>query len=185
MFLIIIDRLVSEVEKRLGAYKNVCDSFGFLNSFSTLPNDDLRQCARKLVQQYQTDLEAVLPDELIIFKEFVKSQQSTKFIGANDITELKMYQMLSQESALAEVFPNVHIMLRIYLCMPVSNCSCERSFSKLKLIKNELRSSLSTDRLNALSLLSIEHEIVRITDFKDVIREFAIRKTRKVSIHMP
>jgi hypothetical protein len=175
----IIDRLVSDVEKRLGAYKNVCDLFGFLHSLTTQSNDDLRQSARKLVVEYSNDLEDILPDELILFKEFIKNRVA---IGPTDNTELNMYQLLSQERALSAVFPNVHIMLRIYLCMPVSNCSCERSFSKLKLIKNELRSSLCTERLNALSLLSIEHEMVQHTDFNDVIREFAVRKARKVCI---
>ena len=38
-------------------------------------------------------------------------------------------------------FPNMDILLRIYLCMFVTNVYVERSFSKLKLIKNYLRNT--------------------------------------------
>ena len=42
----------------------------------------------------------------------------------------------------SQTFPNIEIALRIYLSLMVSNCSCERSFSKLKRIKNELRNRI-------------------------------------------
>ncbi|GFU87481.1 uncharacterized protein TNCV_2446151 [Trichonephila clavipes] len=42
------------------------------------------------------------------------------------------------ESKLENGLPNIVIMLRIFLTFAISNASCERSFSKLKLIKNYL-----------------------------------------------
>jgi len=53
-----------------------------------------------------------------------------------------------QERNLISLFPNIAIILRIYLYFMCSNSSGERSFSKLKRIKNELRSSMSQRRLN-------------------------------------
>ena len=41
------------------------------------------------------------------------------------------------------VFPNVETILRLFLCLVVTNCSGERSFSKLKRIKSVLRSTMS------------------------------------------
>jgi len=38
-----------------------------------------------------------------------------------------------------DTFPNVAIALRMYLVLMVTNCSAERSFSKLKLIESRLR----------------------------------------------
>lgn len=43
--------------------------------------------------------------------------------------------------------------------VPVSVASGERSFSKLSLIKNILKSTISQDRLNGLMLFSIEHKL--------------------------
>ena len=51
------------------------------------------------------------------------------------------------------VFPNFRITLQILLIVVVSIASCERSFSKLKLILSYLRSSVSQERLCDLALL--------------------------------
>jgi len=53
-------------------------------------------------------------------------------------------------------FPNACIAYRIMLTIPVTVASAEISFSKLKLIKSYLRSTMSQDRLNGLAILSIE-----------------------------
>jgi len=54
-------------------------------------------------------------------------------------------------------FPNFCIALRTLLTILVTVASGERSFSKLKLIKTYLRSSMGQERLNNLAILSIEH----------------------------
>ena len=61
----------------------------------------------------------------------------------------------------------------------VTNCSGERSFSKLKRVKNEQRTSLGQDKLNYLTLLSIEHELLNEIEVKDIINKFASQKARK------
>jgi hypothetical protein len=44
--------------------------------------------------------------------------------------------------------------------MPVTVASAERSFSKLKLLKNYLRSTMTQDRLNGLAILCIEKKLL-------------------------
>jgi hypothetical protein len=56
--------------------------------------------------------------------------------------------------------PNVAVALRIILTMPVSVTSGERSFSKLKIIKNYLRPSMNQERLSDLATISIEKEVM-------------------------
>ena len=95
--------------------------------------------------------------------------------------ELFLYQLLANKR-LNDTFPNVEISLRMFLVLMVANCSSERSFSKLKLIKNRLRTSMSEDRLVGLTLLSIESDILRELNFDDIIDEFANKKARKVCV---
>ena len=64
----------------------------------------------------------------------------------------------------------------------ISNVTGERSFSKLKMIKSYLRSTMGQDRLHSLAFLSIECELVREINFKDIIEQFASAKTRKVTL---
>jgi hypothetical protein len=47
-----------------------------------------------------------------------------------------------------DLFPNVIVALRIYLTLPSSNASGERSFSCLKRVKNQLRSTQKQERLS-------------------------------------
>ena len=66
--------------------------------------------------------------------------------------------------------------------MFVNNVLDERSFSKLKLIKNYLRNSMTDDRLNNLSILSIESDILCELKFDEIIDKFVHLKYREVSI---
>jgi hypothetical protein len=50
---------------------------------------------------------------------------------------------------------NLWVASRILLTIPVTVAACERSLSKLKLIKTYMRSSMSNERLNYLALLSL------------------------------
>jgi len=65
------------------------------------------------------------------------------------------------------------------LTIPGTVASAERFFSKLKLVKNYLRSAMSPSRLVDLTRLNIESSTVRQVDFDSVIRNFANKDTRK------
>jgi hypothetical protein len=69
--------------------------------------------------------------------------------------------------------------LRILLTIPATVSSAERSFSKLKLVTNYLRSTMSQDRLVGIVRLTIESEIARKIYFDNVIPRFALKKARK------
>lgn len=74
------------------------------------------------------------------------------------------------------VFSNLKNALMILLAIAVSIASCERSFSKLKLILNYLRASMLQDRLCDLAQLSIEREEAEQMDFKEVINDFVLKR---------
>ncbi|XP_037781865.1 G-protein coupled receptor GRL101-like [Penaeus monodon] len=52
-----------------------------------------------------------------------------------------------------KIFPNVCIVLRTFCTLPSTVASAERSFSKSRLIKNVLRSTVMQERLNDLAVL--------------------------------
>lgn len=56
-------------------------------------------------------------------------------------------------------FPNMITILEIVGTVPSSSNSCERSISKLRLIKTYLRTTMAQDRLNGLTLLYTHREI--------------------------
>jgi hypothetical protein len=80
---------------------------------------------------------------------------------------------------LVALFPNVYVAMRILLTLPITVASAERSFSKLKLIKTYLRSTMSQDRLVGLATVSIEKKIAEELDMTEIIQDFASAKARK------
>lgn len=144
------------------------DAFKNLNS-----NDKLKYCAdlQNKLTDFQTkhsDINAVdLLNEIEILPTYLKSTSS--------VIDVLGYLF---KNNLISTFPNLSIALRIYLTLPVTVAEGERSFSKLKIIKNYLRSSMTQERLSNLAIISIENDVD--IDINDIIKEFAIRKSRKI-----
>ncbi len=82
----------------------------------------------------------------------------------------------STKKHLNEPYPNVWLPLWIASTLPLTAPSAERSFSKLKLIKAYLRSSMGQDRLTGLAIISINHEIGKQLSYDDIIDDFASKK---------
>ncbi|KAG6936106.1 hypothetical protein G0U57_013381 [Chelydra serpentina] len=83
-------------------------------------------------------------------------------------------------SKLVDIYPNAYMATRILLTIPVTVASGERSYSKLKLIKNYLHSSVSQERLTGLAILAIEQDITLSLSYDDMITDFAAKKARKI-----
>jgi hypothetical protein len=57
------------------------------------------------------------------------------------------------------------------LTIPVTADSAERSFPKLKIINNYLRSTISQNRLIGLAKISIEHEVAEDLKIDDFVKD--------------
>jgi hypothetical protein len=73
----------------------------------------------------------------------------------------------------ADFYPNVWIAYRILIIVLVTVASTERSFSKLKLLKNHLRSTMSQERLNGLVMCTIERTILDNIDLNTILDDFS------------
>jgi len=91
------------------------------------------------------------------------------------------FLQLIHKTKIKDAYGNLEIILRIFCTIPVTTASAERSFSKLKIIKNYLRSVMGQERLSNLAILSIEKDIANKIDFSDSIDKFAAAKARKIN----
>jgi len=181
-FLPVIDQFTSALAHRLSAYELISSRFGFLRKLDVLSSPEILTAASNLVEVYKDDLDVCFGNELVQFVDFVAAFKDEQISHAKDVSsENFMYQLILQKRVQGS-FPNVEIALRMYLVLMVSNCSAERSFSKMKIIKNRLRTSMCNDRLSHLVLMSIEADILHEISFDDLITEFARKKSRKVSL---
>jgi len=62
-------------------------------------------------------------------------------------------------------------MVKIALTLPVGSAITERSFSKLKIIKNRLRSTMAGERLENLMKISCENDID--IDYDNILNIFS------------
>ena len=177
-FLPVIDQFIASLDQRLQAYKHISSQFSFFRHPRKMHSNEIRAAAERLIRFYPDDLDVEFIAEMTQFAEF-----ANVFIGEDpeDISiELFLYRLI-MDKGVHDTFPNVEIALRIYLVLMVSNCSGERSFSKLKLIENRMRTSMKQERLVNLTIMSIESDILHELDFADIISDFAKRKPRKLS----
>ena len=84
-----------------------------------------------------------------------------------------------KKNCLIEAFPNVAIILCIYLTLPVENSERERSFSALKRVKNYLFLSVTQDHVRNFCIIAIEKSFTKCMSFENIVDKFAAGKCRK------
>jgi hypothetical protein len=105
------------------------------------------------------DLNA-LKNEFLVIKSMIKNKSITNII-----------EFLNELLPISAAFPHTIRMIKAAITMPVSQVTCERRFSKRKLIKTYTRNSMNDDRLSDLTTLVIERSFE--IDFEKVIDAFA------------
>lgn len=93
------------------------------------------------------------------------------------IKELSLYII---ENDISSLFSEILTACIIFLSLPVTVASAERSFSKVKLIKNYLRNSISQERLTNISILNIEKARTDELNIDHIIDTFANQKARNL-----
>ena len=86
-----------------------------------------------------------------------------------DKTSVLEIVSLMLESRVSSSFPEAYKLLVLFVTIPVTVATAERSFSKLKLIKTYLRSKISQERLDNLAVLSIENAEAKSIDKAELI----------------
>mgnify|MGYP003476590067 FL=1 len=171
-----LDILINQVVHRFRGMQVVVDTFGILHprELTAATDDQLFTKATKLQQQYSNDIAPSFFEQLQSFRMVLK--QEIKKI--NTIKELS-HLLIIENSSLATSLPDVCTAYLLFLTLPVTVATAERSFSKLKLIKNYLRSTMLQDRLSGLAILSIENENAKKMDVDELVNIFAEKKCRR------
>ena len=154
-----MDQAISSLKSRFEQFQNYEKIFEFLfdlKKFSSKNDDSLKAYCVALEKSLKHDSifyidGSNLFSELKLLREYVKRNKKA-IDGQNYLKKLD------------GAFSNAWIAYRILLTIPVTVASAERSFSKLKLIKSYVRSTMSQERLNDLAMLSIEKDMVEKLD---------------------
>lgn len=173
IFTPVIETLISHLKIRMDCYVQADEKFSFLTKLDQLDSNQISTACQTIASFYTDDIdEKELISECLMAKNYFFTD-STTFVSHRSL-----YSRIIEDDV-QTVFPNIEIILRIFLSLFVTNVPDERAFSKLKLIKNILRNSLTDEKLNLLSLMSIEHEILDSLDLDEIIEEFVLLKNRR------
>ena len=173
----IVESVCQGIAKRFKGVKKIVELFEFLWRYPTTDLEALEESCSPYCQVYTNTPK----DELVSELQRLKRSHAFNFDGDSSRKPLHLLNKITSMN-LESVFPNISIALRIFLTLPVTVATAERSFSKLKLIKNYLRSTMKQERLVDLAILGIESPLARKIDFNDVIDTFARQKARRIPI---
>ncbi|GFR18334.1 zinc finger MYM-type protein 1 [Trichonephila clavata] len=80
-YLPVLDMLCTELSRRLEAYREISDLFGFLTDFSTKSDAEIRQACTKFKEHYFENIESESIDEMVQYKYFIlKLEDAGKII---------------------------------------------------------------------------------------------------------
>ncbi|XP_060845783.1 52 kDa repressor of the inhibitor of the protein kinase-like [Rhopalosiphum padi] len=167
VFIPYLDFFLQQLGERFSIHSEIFKGFQSLFSYTLTSNEEVS--FRKLLEFYSPSLDV-----------------------NNSIAELKLWKIKLERinnipktaiEALhvcnANIYPNVHFILKILCTLPVSTSTPERMFSSLKRIKTYLRNTMSEKRLNGLAMLAIHNDIIFSNE--EVIDELA-KKPRNLDI---
>lgn len=169
-----IRRCREQAELRFEGHSKIVDLFRCLlpKIITSSSSTEFEKDCKKLQKQYQQDLGIDFTEQMLDLRIDLKDELLTA-------TKPKELLELIIERDLQTLYPEVITGLVLFLTLPVTVASAERSFSKLKLIKTYLRSTMSQDRLQHFAMLSIEHKEAEKLDKSVIIKKFASAKVRR------
>ena len=139
-------------------------------SLTFLREDDLKSFALSYSVN-QSDLKHELP---LVKKLLQKEPQPPT----------SLLEFLSFIHPYKSAFDCLYRLLLIAVTLPVTSASCERSFSKMKIVKTFLRNSMTSERLSNIALLSIASKRAESIDFDSFVDEFDSRHdNRRIKLH--
>lgn len=175
VFFTAMDHIISDLETRFQTIANIVEEFAAIIKVGQLRDSDVAALCHPLMSKYTKDLTPQFESEI----RHLNTVFSATF--PSDCTSLELLNSI-YKMQLQSIFGEVCIAIRIFCTLPATVAGGERAFSKLKLIKSYLRSTMVQKRLNSLAILSIESELALSLDFKDLIHDFATKKSRRLDM---
>ena len=130
-------------------------------SVISLDSVQVKELLISLTQRFGNILEGSTDMQLLKLKGEVSHwQQKWKLQTNARIEKLPTSPLEALQDCDKDVYPTIHMLLKIFSTLPVTNSSAERSFSSLRCIKTWLRTTMLEKRLIGLALLHIHHDIV-------------------------
>lgn len=176
-FLYLVNQAIVSLNNRFEQYQDYEKKIGFLftsQKLQSLDDANLKSCynnfEKALQHNEQSDING---NELCVELNLLREILPREHMGPIDI--LKFLKSL-------DCFPNTIIAYRILLIIPVTVAFADKSFSKLKLLKSYLRSTMVQERLNGLAMIAIENDVLETIHYEYLVDKFASKSVRRMAL---
>ena len=132
-----------------------------LGALSALEDGKMTPALAEFCRLHGRDVETV--DRQLSFTS--SSLRATKSPGSR----LQLQELFCQSA----VQQDLHYMLDVALTLPVTSSNAERAFSKLRLIKSHLRTTMSASRLQSLLRLSANKSVTSLIAVEKMLQKFS------------
>lgn len=173
-----LDITKKEIDKRFESFKSLNEMFTCLSpkKLVQMTTSEISICADNITKKYGvSEFEKEALQTEIESCKAVYSSEISKLSSSHEFLKF----LLSESGMVGVAFKSLISALVLYLTLPVTVASAERSFSKLKLIKSHLRSTMLQDRLSGLALMSIERERTKNINIDAIVDRFVSEKKRR------
>ena len=155
-----LDKITSELDER---FPLDLGDFKFLQPFH-FQNSSAEEGIVSLAERYDLDADKTL-FQWRLFRH-------TEGIVQKDLLDIC--------ASVPDNYTELRMLYQVFLSLPVTTASVERAFSKLLLVKNRLRTTMTQDRLEALLLASVEHDLITSLDDNELVTRFASMGARRL-----
>ena len=175
IFIPFVDHLIQELSARFSPEN---ETIAFLQSL--LPQNLEKQLPENFmdhVNLYHTLMPNVTKDifeaERNVWREYCISNTSGE---CGSKSAIDTYLRCNEK-----FYPNVKMLLRILITLPVTTSSVERSFSTLRRLKTYLRNCTKESRLNGLTLMTLHRDVELLPE--SVLEKFARKRPRQENFY--
>ena len=155
--------------------------------FSEMYTDVITNVVSSLLERYDTDslqllknFEMTLEEDSACSEDFITTNcpdvDTRRFLQENN--QLMLYKVHKKipprlnidgianlfitDKSLIHLFPNIAILICLYLTLPCTSCEAERSFSCLRRIKTYLRTTMTQNRLSNEAILNVHSSLTSL-----------------------
>eukprot|EP00102_Acyrthosiphon_pisum_P010539 XP_008178884.1 PREDICTED: zinc finger MYM-type protein 1-like [Acyrthosiphon pisum] len=161
IFLPVIDTVIFQLNSRFQGLQEVTENFDFLfpTMLAKMDENEISKASMDFFYLYNDDISSDFTRQLLCLRGLLNT----------NIQTIKDLALFIVKNDFCTTYCDVITACIIYISLPVTIATAERSFSKLKLIKNYLRNSMGQDRLSNISILNIERNVTNQVDLEKII----------------
>lgn len=157
--------LLIELKQFADQYKSFIKVVNTQDEREQIPDEELNE-AEAILKDVELDSEP--ESEEVNFRGFCNDSDSKKCLKCLSCAFSVLFELSG-----SGLFTNLYVVYKFILTIPCTQVTCERVFSKLRIIKNRLRASLGQDLMSSLIFMNIERDLFSDIDKEEIINVVA------------